>query len=222
MQYELDHVFICCSVGAVEAELLTRSGLTEGSSNHHPGQGTACRRFFFANAYLELLWVTDAEEASSETSEPTRLLERWRGRATTTCPFGIGVRPAANARAPAPFVSWPYMPPYLPPGLSIDFAAEAPLTEPEMFYLSFGKRPDARGDASREPVEHALGVRELTSVAIHSPASEPLSGAARSLVEQGLVSFHSSSRTWIELGLDRQREARTVDFRPHLPLLLRR
>ncbi len=45
---ELDHLFLCCSEGAPEAATLVRRGPTEGSSNTHPGQGTANRRFFFS------------------------------------------------------------------------------------------------------------------------------------------------------------------------------
>jgi hypothetical protein len=51
---ELDHVFVMCAAGAPEAEALVRLGLTEGSSNVHPGQGTRCRRFFLRDQYLEL------------------------------------------------------------------------------------------------------------------------------------------------------------------------
>ena len=57
MPLQFDHLFICTSVGAPDAERLVAFGLTEGEPNVHPGQGTACRRFFFRNAYLELLWV---------------------------------------------------------------------------------------------------------------------------------------------------------------------
>jgi len=56
MTTEIDHIFICTSFGGTEASSLATLGLTEGASNAHPGQGTACRRFFFANGYLELLW----------------------------------------------------------------------------------------------------------------------------------------------------------------------
>ena len=68
MSTEIDHVFICCSVGGHETEVLTRLGLKEGSPNTHTGQGTACRRFFFSNAYLELLWVSDPIQAQAEAS----------------------------------------------------------------------------------------------------------------------------------------------------------
>jgi hypothetical protein len=50
----VDHFFVCCAAGAPEAEALTQRGLREGSSNTHPGQGTANRRFFFENLYLEV------------------------------------------------------------------------------------------------------------------------------------------------------------------------
>jgi hypothetical protein len=81
MAVTLDHVFVCTAVGAPEAEALTAAGLTEGAGNVHPGQGTACRRFFFHNAFLGLFWVHDEAEARSPETAPTRLWERWRDRA---------------------------------------------------------------------------------------------------------------------------------------------
>jgi hypothetical protein len=60
---EFDHMFICTAVDAPEADLLVAFGLTEGAPNSHPGQGTACRRFFFRNAMLELVWVHNESEA---------------------------------------------------------------------------------------------------------------------------------------------------------------
>jgi hypothetical protein len=52
---QLDHFFILTEKFAPEAKLLTDLGLVEGTSNSHPGQGAANRRFFFANTALELL-----------------------------------------------------------------------------------------------------------------------------------------------------------------------
>jgi hypothetical protein len=52
MTVALDHLFICTSSGAPEAERLAEFGLIEGTPNCHPGQGTANRRFFFHNAML--------------------------------------------------------------------------------------------------------------------------------------------------------------------------
>jgi len=76
MPIELDHLFICTAQGAPEAEELIGFGLHEGPPNHHPGQGTACRRFSFANAMIELFWVNDPVEAQGQLTRRTMLWER--------------------------------------------------------------------------------------------------------------------------------------------------
>ncbi len=75
-KFELDHLFIFTDIDAPAADRLVSFGLTEGTSNVHPEQGTACRRFFFHNCMLELLWVHDPEEAQSVRTRPTHL---WAG-----------------------------------------------------------------------------------------------------------------------------------------------
>jgi hypothetical protein len=103
MSPELDHIFIMSDVDAPEAAALARIGLVEGPANVHPGQGTACRRFFFRFQYLELLWVHSPAEAQSGTTRRTRLWERWLGREQGSCPFGLVFRPAAGAAPRSPF-----------------------------------------------------------------------------------------------------------------------
>ena len=76
MRIELDHVFVCTAPGTPAAEEFVRLGLREGSPNRHPGQGPANRRFDFANAMIELVWVDDVEEAQSKCSRRTQLWER--------------------------------------------------------------------------------------------------------------------------------------------------
>src|SRR5881409_435232 len=106
MASELDHLFICASIGAPEADRLVAFGLTEGTPNAHPGQGTANRRFFFHNAMLELLWVQDAAEAQSELVRPTRLWERWAGRSGGACPLALCFRPKSQHAGKPPFPTW--------------------------------------------------------------------------------------------------------------------
>jgi hypothetical protein len=88
---KLDHLFICVSDGAPEVEQLLAFGLNEGQANIHPGQGTACRRFFFRNAYLEFLWLRDVEEAQAEPARALALRQRCRYQQTGYSPFGLGV-----------------------------------------------------------------------------------------------------------------------------------
>src|SRR6476646_1436267 len=132
MAIEFDHLFVCVSSsGTDEANALAAVGLGEGTPNTHPGQGTACRRFFFHNAYLELLWVTDPAEAQSEAIRPTHLWKRWTQRSTGMCPFGIGFRPGIGHVGSPPFSPMDYRPPYLPDPLAIHIASTTNvLTEP--------------------------------------------------------------------------------------------
>ena len=153
MNLDLDHVFILCAAGAPEARALTDLGLIEGSSNRHPGQGTACRRFFFDSWYLELLWVEDAQEAQREPARRVGLWERWTGRASGGCPFGVILRPGPGApdSPPPPFPAWSYQPVYFPAGLSIDVSSDASPTEPLFFWLPFQRNPARLG---LEPTKH--------------------------------------------------------------------
>ena len=152
---ELDHVFVLCPSDAeAAAQALRHAGLTEGSPNSHEGQGTACRRFFFENTYIELLWVCDSHAAQSALTRRTRLWERWTNRTNGVCPFGIALRAGPNAAtADCPFPSWAYRPTYLPPNLRIDIAARTPLAEPEYLYLGFQRGPARQ---ALEPTSHKL------------------------------------------------------------------
>ena len=129
-------------------------GAEGGQREHAPGQGTACRRFFFANAYLELFWVGDAQEAPirgrpSDAALGT-LVEAWRCRVSLRhrAPAGgrhdrrsgavrrLALRAAVRAA-----------------GLAIDIARSTPLAGPEFFYLGFQR---GRARSGLEPVGHEL------------------------------------------------------------------
>jgi hypothetical protein len=218
MAPELDHVFICCSPGAPEAARLADAGLTEGSSNTHPGQGTASRRFFFQNAYLELLWVSDPEEAQGERARPTRLWERWSKRRSGACPFGVVLRPGAEARdRDPPFATRSYHPEYLPPDLAIEIATGTPLGEPELFYIRFARRPDEIG---REPTRHAIPLTTVTGLRIGLAGPGLRSPAVQSTEGAGVASFAPAAEHVMTLAFDGVARGKTVDLRPELPLIL--
>ena len=90
MALQLDHFFILTEAGAPQADFLVDIGMVEGTTNDHPGQGTANRRFFFENTALELLYIRDAEEAMNGPASRLRCVER--GAASGASPFGIVVR----------------------------------------------------------------------------------------------------------------------------------
>jgi hypothetical protein len=222
MGFELDHIFVMTDANAPEAGALIDLGLAEGDANRHAGQGTANRRFFFANAMLELLWVDDSRDAQSAAVARTRLWERWRDRRVGACPFGFCVRGAAGqVDSPAPFATWDYHPLYLPAGASIAIGCNSgTVTEPLLFYLRGGARPDSiRGGGRRPPLVHATGWREITRVTWFAAHPGEASRELAALIASGVIGRAASATAYVELGFDHESQGRAIDLRPHLPLV---
>lgn len=213
MRIELDHQFVCTAPGAPEAEKLVQFGLREGSPNQHPGQGTACRRFSFLNAMIELLWVNDAREAQSQSTKRTLLWERWSNRQGNACPFGFCVRPVNPQDTGSPFLAWEYRPAYLPDPLCMQIG-EAGIEEPIWVHLSFMRRAQREGRFTKHPI----GVREITRLTLTTPT--PLrSNAAQKIVESGVLATRTGATSLLEIEFDGHQRKEHVDFRPHLPFI---
>jgi hypothetical protein len=219
--FELYHVFVLVDAGAPEADRLRAFGLVEGEPNVHPGQGTACRRFFFRNAYLELVWVSDPSEAQADPVIPTQLWSRWSGRRSSASPFGVCLRPARPEVEGVPFPSWEYRPPYLPSPLAIHVGQDIPLSEPWWGYLSFGRRPDSPDRPRRPPLVHPVGFRELTRLRLTTPAAASLSATAVAASRAGAVALEHGPDHLLEMTFDEGARGLREDFRPALPLVFR-
>jgi hypothetical protein len=211
---ELDHIIIFCNVGAPEAGALTDQGLHEGPGNSHPGQGTANRRFFFPNAYLELLWIENRAEARSAQVRDTRLLERWQQR-SHACPFGLVFRPGPKAPAEPP-ASWTYVPGYFPKGFSIEVARDIPDNEPLLFYLPFAK---AALVENVELADNTVHIGSITGATIHLPQTGSLSPALHALVAAGVMNVEPAREYSLDL-FHAGGPSQILDLRPQLPLRL--
>ena len=218
MSVVLDHVFICTEPGAPAAERLRHIGLTEGTPNRHPGQGTACRRFFFRNAMLELLWVEDSEETQNEQTRRTRLWERWSATGSDTSPFGIIVRPNRSDDV-CPFPSWEYRPATMP-GLVLQIAEGTGLGEPMWCYMEAGRAPADAPPESRQVLVHPTGFREVTRVRIAGPRCEE-EAVTLAMANMGVIAVETAAEHLLELQFDDGRQWNQADMRPGLPLVLR-
>src|SRR5215211_5623996 len=199
---EFDHIFICTDIGAPAADRLIQLGLTEGPPNVHPGQGTANRRFFFRNTYLELLWVRDPQEAQSEATRPTYLWKRWAERESGACPFGLCFRSIGSDSRPV-FSTWDYRPQYLIPPLSIGIGTNAgAVAEPFLCHLAFAQRPDTYPASKRPSFEHAAGMREITRVEVVSPPGKPRSPALQAVASAGLVDMRTATDYLVTIAFD--------------------
>ena len=216
MSIALDHVFICCDEYGPEAEALIRIGLIEGSMNVHPGQGTANRRFFFHGGFIELLWVSNPEEAQSSLTAPTKLWPRWAARKQGACPFGIAFSSTAADVPEPPFSAWPYRPIYLPPTKSILFADHTTLHEPELFYMGWS---NPQASAASQPKEHANGLLRLIAASVGIPPGTPLSASSLSVQSAGLLRFHTATQYELTLSFEATQSV-TFDLRPTLPLII--
>ena len=218
---EIDHIFICTKPKAPEGNLLVDFGLIEGSSNIHPGQGTANRRFFFDNFMLELLWIENEEEVRNERTKPMRLYERCQSTTDNVSPFGIAFRPTTEKELSAPFPVWDYRPIYLPEFLKIQVADNTPLSEPMYFYLFFATRQDMVPIDKLEPMDHKVPLKNVTSVKIHIKQDIPLSESANIINQIHYVTIIQGKEHFIELEFDNGKLNQSKDFRPNLPLIFK-
>jgi len=211
MTIELDHFFIFTEPGAPQARLLSDFGLIEGTANKHSGQGTANRRFFFTDSMLELLYVRNEEEAMSGPGNQLRIVDRASG--SFASPFGIVVRTDSGSRSP-PFPGWNYHPDYFEAGMYFRIGENSELLE-EPLCISV---PFDLPILSSEPAS-AVPFTSVTELRISTPVSRP-SSVLEALAQCERISFHLGEPHLMEIVFNGEKEGRSVDFRPELPLLI--
>lgn len=213
MSLELDHVFVAATAGGPEIELLEAAGFLEGPAHDHPGQGTASRGIFFENAYLELIWLTDARAAAVSPVARTGLGHRADPRGEAS-PFGFGLRcPTVPAPTP-PFATWRYSPTYLPDGSAFAMGVNSDkLDEPLIFMLPWSRT------ATWKLPDHPNGVRHLTNVGLVQDVPSP-SRVMSAFLELGLVSLEEGVGPLVRIELDSGARGERLDLRPRLPLVL--
>jgi len=197
MIIELDHFFILTGPGAPQADLLSGIGLTEGTRNDHPGQGTANRRFFFSNTALELLYVSDANEAANGRGSRLRFPERAQN--TRASPFGLIMR-ATNESIGVPFPGWRYCPEYFQEPLCICMPLDMSLPEAQL----------------RLANPHMT----LTELHLSVPVVRP-SLTLEAVAECERISLRLNEPHRLELVFNEEEEGNSRDLTPNLPLVVR-
>lgn len=202
---KLDHVFVFIDPDGPEPATLAALGLNESFRRAHPGQGTANACYCFDNAYLELLWLTDAAEAGGAAAARLQLAARAGWRRNGASPFGIALR-GGEARGALPFPTWDYRPSYLPDGQSVPVAifSDDP-AQPLVFRSPGDSRPDAwppeRWPGARVGARQtAAGLTEIVEVTLGLPqAPHP----ALQALASGWLKIETTAAPQIVLGLSR-------------------
>jgi hypothetical protein len=206
---KLHHLFITTANPEAAAARILSAGLDEGSPNVHPGQGTANRRFFFENLYLELLFSVEDSSTPAAGLERMRLRERCALTDSSWGRFGF----ASSDSGEVPFETWEYRPPYMPDGAALRIGTNSErLDEPMIFVVpSLPTKPTAGTSET---------LRRVTQVELGSSASASSSSALQRFLELELVTV-SSDVDGMRITIDAGREGRQVDLHPTLPLHLR-
>lgn len=211
---ELDHIFLTVSEGGQEVEQLLDVGFLESASNTHPGQGTACRRIFFENGYLEFIWLADLDEAASPLVAPTGLAERLGGQPGASR-LGICLRQREGAPDELPLRTWAYQPSYLPAGTAIAMAANSSLHhEPLLFFLStVAQRCGFRS--------HLNGSRKITNVSLMLNADQGRSAELEWLADSGYVRIVAGDHESVLIELDHGVQSKALAVQTRIPLMVK-
>lgn len=214
--FELDHLFVAVPNGAPQMDELVAAGFREGTPNDHPGQGTACRRLFFAGPYLELLWLEDGTAASSPEAVLAGIGAR-AGMRPGASRLGIGLRRGEAESGPLPIDTWEYRPPYLPEGMAIAVSTGCVrVEEPLIFFVPGG----IRGQRAERVPAHTNGACAVTGMRCTLALDgEPSPELAR-LLDSGCLELERGARELLAIELDHGAQGRELDLLPGAPLRL--
>jgi hypothetical protein len=224
---ELDHIFIFTHQAQQVASKLQTFGLSEGTANVHPGQGTACRRFFFQNAYVELAWAIDEDEIKNSVIERTKLWERSQYELTKYCPFGLCFRTEQQSSHAIHLLfedGWRYHSLYLPQGQYANIASNENFpAEPMLFEMPFfGLAPKDYSLQKQQPLTHAKGFHELTKVTLTLPPPvTDLSSAMKKVLHESIVHISLGETYLLALEFDDGKQGQLQDFTPLIPLVIK-
>ncbi|MBH0236730.1 VOC family protein [Methylobrevis albus] len=190
---ELDHVFVFVEPdhgrpGGRIYDVLAEGGLVESYRRRHEGQGTADVCFCFDNAYLELLWVVDVQEARAPELDRAGINRRADWRFHGGSPYGIAVRSDGEL----PFETWPYRFSGLPEHLHLPVAvASDDLGQPFVFQALRNKRPDQWDNGSAGARQAAAGFTEIIGIDLTLPEEVTPGDGVLALRDAGLVRLHA-------------------------------
>jgi hypothetical protein len=206
------HFFILTAAQAPAARRLIDIGLQEGRSNHHPGQGTANRRFFVANSTLELLYIDDADEAMNGRAAKLGLLQRFQDE--NASPFGLIVQEEPDSDG-EPFPGWRYCPEYFADDQCFQVGENyAELREPLCICMPTNLPRSATAAVIDNPDWRLTGLR------IDVPLRRP-SRVLRTVASCAPLSLRPDRPHHLELEFNSALQQQFRDLRPELPLTVR-
>lgn len=224
---ELDHFYVVVPPGAAGAvQALRNAGLViDTSVARHEGLGTASLAIFFDNAYLELLWVDSSvavDSAHRQDLADYRRAAAWRESGAS--PVGVGLHFLSGSPTDLGVPVRIDSAPDIGPGtVYVLLRQPAESLAADLFIMPSdravtawlprfrGRRPDL--------FAHPMGSRRITRIVIHGPLAHRPRAADLDL---RLIHFEPAASAYVVVEFDGCQQAQVWDFRPELPLVLRR
>jgi hypothetical protein len=212
---ELDHVFMYAPRESPEEEVvqtLREAGLIVDDTRSEFPDGVVGRYVYFANAYLEVLWL----EPNSRTGSATSRRAMWQ--TTQVSPFGVGLRRRKGAPEELPFPTRSEVAEWMRPGTEMRILTQDDeVLAPKLFvvpdYMAMTSWPPDSSDLSS-----SLGGRELTGVRV-TTLSAGFPKLADVLVSAE-VRMERGEEPLIELYIGAGHWETRRDLRPVLPVVL--
>jgi len=197
---KVDHIFIFSNKGK-ETDELIEFGLTEGSGRMHKGIGTANRRIFFDNFYLEIIWVENEQEAKSVSN--FGIWERSNYNNNQYSRFGLCLTNTKETDSIF-YDSIKWEPDFLPQGEFINILTNESM--PWIFRISAN-----RDNKIGEPNTHKNGIRKLTMLTFHLQQIDFKRNISK-IERKSCVKFEKSSKNYITLEFDHGKQGKIKQF----------
>jgi len=235
----VDHVNIWVEHPDRAKEKLTQIGFAsvpDSLSEVHRGQGTSGRYFHFLNSYLELIFVEDTTEfkQNARTNEQLDFIERSNFKKNGASPFSVALKLKKYIPENIPFSTVQYHQEWMGEKQCI-YSAKASkeyLKEPSIFVVYpeiESEQFDQLSDVERIPeayafardfYKHPNGAQKLTKILIHAPKAKSRSKAFEAINKLESLEFKNGGKYVMELHFDENRQGKTFDLRPDLPLII--
>lgn len=198
----IDHVFIFVNCKE-EANELIDFGLTEGSGRIHKGIGTANRRFFFENFYLEILWV--ANEAEAKSMKNLGILERSNFHNSGFSRFGLCLKHTDDTDSIFEnTIQWHPM--FLPENQFVDI-----LTSEHMPWIF--RFPKNRANKQiDEPKVHPSKIRRLSNL-IFKFVEKSFEKKLEYISNNSIIEFDQASENTLILEFDSNNQGKSREFK---------
>ena len=211
MSIALHHFFVLTNRPDELATEILQLGLIEGSSNTHPGQGTANRRFFLPGTAFEILYIHDADEALHGPAAGLRFSERLNQPHAS--PFGLVVETTDDSKT-EPFSGWRYYPDYFANEMFFHVGQNSELLEEPLCVCM----PSQLGRADIPPSQQNPDW-VMTELGIRLPIAE-LSPTLETVSQCKTISLVLGEPHQMEIVFNDHQKGQTKNLMPDFPLAL--